>query len=75
MAERTNLPFDYLSRLLAVEDFDPQDPGGNATLAKQLTIVFDHHVAKCFASPDPISALHQAGFTEVADALAATLAA
>lgn len=72
-ADRSGLPFDYLSRLASVEDFDPQDPEGNTTLVKQLTIVFDHYVAKCLASADPVAALRRAGFTETADALAANV--
>jgi hypothetical protein len=68
-AARSGLPFDYLSRLASAEDFDPQDPEGNTTLAKQLTIVFDHYVAKCLASADPAAALRQAGFSEAAGAL------
>lgn len=68
-ANHSGVPFGYLSRLAAAEEFDPQDPGGNNTLAKQLTAVFDHHVAKCLATPDPAAALRQLGFTEAADAL------
>lgn len=68
-SERAGVPFDYLQRLAAAEEFDPQDPEGNNTLAKQLTVVFDHHVAKCLAGPDPIGALRQFGFDESADAL------
>jgi hypothetical protein len=55
-SERAGVPFDYLQRLAAAEEYDPQDPGGNNTLAKQLTVVFDHYVAKCLTGPDPISA-------------------
>ncbi|GHH87784.1 hypothetical protein [Streptomyces capitiformicae] len=71
-SERAGIPFDYLQRLAAAEDYDPQDPGGNNTLAKQLTIVFDHHVAKCLADADPIAALRRFGFDESAEALAKT---
>jgi len=68
-AERAGMPLDYLMRLQAAEERDPQDPDGNHTLQKQLTVVFDHHVAKCLASPDPVGALLQFGFTETAEAL------
>lgn len=68
-AGRTGIPFGYLERLVAAEEFDPQDPDGNGTLAKQLTVVFDHYVAKCFLEPDPVGALRRAGFTEIADAV------
>lgn len=68
-SKRAGVPFDYLQRLAAAEENDPQDPAGNNTLAKQLTVVFDHHVAKCLADPDPIGALRRFGFEETADAL------
>jgi hypothetical protein len=68
-SERAGVPFDYLQRLAAAEEYDPQDPGGNSTLAKQLTVVFDHYVAKCLTGPDPISALRRSGFDETADAV------
>jgi len=70
VSRRAGVPKGYLQRLLAAEDPDPQDPDGNNVLAKKLTIIFDHHVAKCLASSDPVGALRSAGFTEVADAIA-----
>jgi hypothetical protein len=69
LSRRAGVPLGYLQRLMAAEDPDPQDPEGNNILAKKLTIVFDHHVAKCLASPDPVGALRQFGFEEAADAL------
>ncbi|MFI1485805.1 hypothetical protein [Streptomyces sp. NPDC020747] len=69
-SERAGIPLDYLTRLVAADDHDPQDPDGNHVLLKKLVVVFDHHVAKCFASPDPVGALRQFGFEETADALA-----
>lgn len=68
-SEWSKVPFGYLQRLAAAEEHDPQDPDGNNTLAKQLTVIFDHSVAKCLADPDPVAALRRLGFTEVADAL------
>lgn len=69
-SDRTGVPFNYVERLVAAEGFDPQDPDGNNVLAKQLTVVFDHRLAKCLAGSDPIDALRQLGFTETANALA-----
>lgn len=68
-SERSGVPFGYLRRLAAAEEADPQDPAGNHTLAKQITVVFDHYVAKCLADNDPIGALRRAGFIEAADTL------
>ncbi|MDQ0842386.1 hypothetical protein [Streptomyces sp. V1I6] len=68
-SERSGVPFGYLMRLAAAEERDPQDPEGNAVLGKQLTVVFDHYVAKCLAEPDPAAALRRFGFTESAAAL------
>ncbi|MFB6675621.1 hypothetical protein ACFCWG_24985 [Streptomyces sp. NPDC056390] len=68
LSRRAGVPQEYLQRLMSAEDHDPQDPEGNNILTKKLTIVFDHHVAKCLASPDPIAALRQFGFEETADA-------
>lgn len=65
-AERVGLPFDYVQRLAAAEEHDP----GTSTLAKQLTVVFDHYMAKCLAAPDPIAALRDFGFEESAEMLA-----
>lgn len=72
-SERVGVPFGYLQRLSAAEENDPRDPGGNNILAKQLTVVFDHYVAKCLAEPDPIGALRRDGFIEAADALSGAL--
>ena len=68
-SERADVPFGYLRRLAAAEEHDPQDPDGNSTLAKQLTVVFDHYVARCLADGDPVGALRRSGFEETADAL------
>jgi hypothetical protein len=69
LSRRAGVPQGYLQRLLDAEEHDLQDPEGDNVLAKKLTIVFDHHVARCLASPDPIGALRQFGFEESADAL------
>ncbi|MFE1111319.1 hypothetical protein ACFW5U_36305 [Streptomyces rochei] len=69
-ADRVGLPFDYLQRLAQAEAPDPQDPEGTGTLAKQLTIVFDHYMAKCLANSDPVTALRDFGFEESAETLA-----
>lgn len=66
---RAGLSFDYLKRLATAADYDSSDPEWNAITAKQLTVVFDHHMAKCFTGPDPIGALRRMGFTEVAAAI------
>ena len=68
-SERVGLPVAYIQRLAAAEDHDPQDPDGHNTLAKQLTVVFDHYIAKCLNDSDPVSALRRFGFEETADAL------
>ncbi|MEV7364231.1 hypothetical protein [Streptomyces sp. NPDC091299] len=73
LSERAGVPQDYLQRLTAAEEPDPLDPRGDHILAKKLNIVFDHHLAKCIASPDPIGALREFGFSETADALSAKL--
>jgi hypothetical protein len=69
-SDRSGVPFGYIKRLVAAEGPDPQDPDGNNVMARQLAVVFDHHLAKCFADANPIDALRQFGFTETADALA-----
>lgn len=69
-SDQSGIPIGYLTRWTAAEDFDPQDPEGNNTLAKQITVVFDHYAAKCLDNPDPIGALRKAGFIELADAIA-----
>jgi hypothetical protein len=68
-SDRSGIPLGYLSRLLAAEEFDEQDPRGDTTLGKQLTVVFDHYVAKCLTAADPVAALKAMGFTETADAV------
>lgn len=68
-AERVGLSFDYLKRLTVAAEYDPQDPRGGNTLGKQLTVIFDHHLAKCLADPDPVASLRQFGFVETADAM------
>ncbi|GGM05766.1 hypothetical protein GCM10010099_22400 [Streptomyces cinereus] len=68
-SERVGLPFSYIQRLMAADQYDPQDPRSHDTLGRQLTVVFDHYIAKCLAAPDPIAALRQLGFEETADAL------
>ncbi|MYX67338.1 hypothetical protein K388_05607 [Streptomyces sp. KhCrAH-43] len=70
-ANRSGIPFDYLARLQAAEAFDLDDPDGNNVLEKQMTVIFDHHLAKLLSSSDPVAALRSAGFTEAADALVA----
>ncbi|KAB1979452.1 hypothetical protein [Streptomyces triticiradicis] len=67
-SEQAGLPFTYLHRLMAAER-DVQDPDYGNTLARQLTVVFDHYAAKCLAAPDPIAALREFGFEESADVL------
>ena len=69
LSERAGVSATYLQRLMAADDYDPQDPEGHNTLAKKLAVIFDHHVAECLGSPDPIGALRQFGFEETADAL------
>lgn len=69
-SEQAGVPFGYLQRLVAAEEYDPQDPGGDSTLAKQITVIFDHYVARCLADDDPVGALRRSGFAETADALA-----
>ena len=68
-SERSGVPFDYLMRLAVAEEHDPEDPDGSTVLGKQLTVVFDHYIAKCLAAPDSAAALRQFGFTESAAAL------
>lgn len=68
-AERVGLPFSYLQRLMAADQYDAQDPRSGDTLGRQLTVVFDHYVARCLTGPDPVTALRQLGFEETADAL------
>ncbi|MFH8926409.1 hypothetical protein ACH4D4_05075 [Streptomyces pristinaespiralis] len=68
-SERSGVPLDYLMRLAAAEDHDPQDPEGNTVLGKQLTVVFDHYIAKCLTASNPVAALRECGFTESAAAL------
>jgi hypothetical protein len=68
-SDRTGVPFGYMERLVAAEASTPEDPDGNNVMARQLTVVFDHHLAKCLADSDPIDALRQFGFTETADVL------
>lgn len=68
-SNRAGLSFDYPKRLSVAAECDSSDPEWGAVTAKQLTVVFDHHMAKCFANPDPIGALRRLGFTDVADAI------
>jgi hypothetical protein len=66
---RAGLSFDYLKRLSVAADCDSSDPEWGAITEKQIVVVFDHHMAKCFAGPDPLSRLRSMGFIEVADAI------
>jgi hypothetical protein len=68
-SERVGLPFHYVQRLVEADQYDAQDPRSGDALGRQLTVVFDHYIAKCLAAPDPIAALRQLGFEETADAL------
>lgn len=68
---RVGLPVRYIERLAAADQYDAQDPRSANALGRQLTVVFDHYIAKCLAAPDPIAALRQLGFEGIADALEA----
>ncbi|MER7517764.1 hypothetical protein [Streptomyces sp. NPDC126499] len=69
-AERSGVPFEYLARLVAAES-TPDDPRGDGALIRQMTVVFDHHLAKALIGPDPIEDLKRFGFVETAEILEA----
>ncbi|HEY9372599.1 hypothetical protein [Streptomyces sp.] len=67
-SEKSGVPFDYLARLIAAET-SPDDPRGEGALVRQMTVVFDHYLAKSISGPNPIEDLKRFGFTETAEIL------
>jgi len=68
-AEKSGLPFDYLSRLVSAE-CTPDDPRGEGALLRQMIVIFDHYLAKSLNGDSPAEGLAAFGFTETAAALA-----
>ncbi|KKZ74821.1 hypothetical protein VO63_05035 [Streptomyces showdoensis] len=66
------MPFGYLTRLAAAES-TPDDPRGEGALVRQMTVVFDHYLAKALVGPDPIEGLKRFGFIETAAILEARI--
>jgi hypothetical protein len=68
-SNRAGISFDYIKRLSAAADCEPSDPEWGSVTEKQIVVIFDHHIAKCFTKPDPLGSLREMGFIEVADAI------